>query len=307
MPFVRSTSRPDGDAARNTPTSNQGRFLRCSRLAATVVVGSVLLVGLSAGVVGAAAKVPEIIVTASPNPVVETSTSNVAVIIQVEANSHFGGDTVTVSSTEFESQCAGAPFYETADVGDPGGISLTLDNDGNATVYVTAQDCAPGKVLIEASLDTLPYSSATTRLVIESPKVTAPGLHAYPDPEVEVGDGDPTSSNAASEASFVFYVEANPVYAEGTVSIVSDELTARCGEFSAWFDTDDDLLATNAGVAPSTGLVATEVGGIDDDGNAVFVFDGGSCAAGRSSVTADVTGGPSSVTTAVILPPAVTV
>jgi hypothetical protein len=279
-------------------------------------VGAAILIGTTLGVsapVGGAPKpkpaaTPRILITASPNPLVETGTSNVDTIVQVEANPSYAGDDVTISSTQLSIRCAGGiTFYTTALAISPDAITLTLDNDGNALVYLWGSGCAPGSALLDASLDAPPFATAITSLRLEPPQVTAPGLHADPQKLVEVGDGSPTSSNDQSEAMFVFYVETNPVYAEQTVSITSDQLSERCGLFSAWYSGAFVLLATNAGFAPSAGLIATQPGGIDNDGNAVFVFDGGSCAAGTSVVIADVTGGATYSTQAVILPPAVTI
>jgi ribosomal protein L31 len=89
----------------------------------------------------------------------------------------------------------------------------------------------------------------------------------------------------------VFYVETSPVYAEQPVEISSPELQSRCGTFSTF--------------ATPTGLTTT----LDDDGNAVFLFLGSSCAAGSSVVTADVEAGshPTYTTTFNIVAPQPTI
>jgi hypothetical protein len=58
-------------------------------------------------------------------------------------------------------------------------------------------------------------------------------------------------------------------------------------------------------VSPSTNLPTTT---IDNDGNAVFVFEGTSCAAGSSVVIADVLAGtnPTYTTSFTVVAPAVT-
>src|SRR5580700_5074209 len=121
---------------------------------AVLAVGALSLVGTSQGTANAGPKpkgpTPEILVTASPNPLVETSTSNVAAIIQVEANPRLAGDNVTISSTQLDAHCMATEFYNTAVVSEPTSITLSLDNDGNATVFVIAQSCAPGPALITA-------------------------------------------------------------------------------------------------------------------------------------------------------------
>jgi hypothetical protein len=73
----------------------------------------------------------------------------------------------------------------------------------------------------------------------------------------------------------VFYVETNPVYAEQPVEINSAQLQDRCGLGFTW----------------TTELGGTTSSTLDDDGNAVFVFFGSSCAAGPSEVIADVEAG----------------
>ena len=96
--------------------------------------------------------------------------------------------------------------------------------------------------------------------------------------EVETGDST-TSGN--SDVIAIFYVETSAVYAEQQVEISSNQLEDRCGQGASWF------LITPTGVAAPPGNQVT----LDDDGNAVFVFLGASCAAGASEVTADVEAG----------------
>jgi hypothetical protein len=268
---------------------------------------------------------PLMMVTATPNPVIETmdvtppcveceiamhpsglfqphqlpgpSGSDFSSVVQIEATPRLAGDTITVSSTQLASRCAdgtGVPFSQT--------LSLTLDNDGNANVIVSGAQCAPGTALIVADVDAPPFSTVVRKLVIEPPQVTPPGLHGFPQPEVEVGDGGAGSLNAPSEADFVFLVEAPPVYAEQNVEITSDQLAQRCaGNGGDWFDVLMNFLGSGPGSVPSL------TGGIDNDGNAVFVFVGASCAAGTSTVIADINTGPTYSTQVKILPPAVTI
>jgi hypothetical protein len=290
------------------------------RLSVAFATVSLLIGGLS---VTAGAKVPkpkpkatpQIMVTASPNPVVETSTSNVAVVIQVESNPSNAGSNVTISSTQLSSRCATTNFHTFNSGVHAGSITITLDNDGNALVILNATDCAPGSALIDASLDAPPFSTAITKLVIEPPQVTAPGLHVFPNPEVEAGDGvaavAPAVANVASEAEFVFYIETNPVYAEQSASITSDQLTERCGGGSIWENSAGTFVAAFDSAAAANGVVAISTAfgdSIDNDGNYVFDFWGSSCAAGKSVVIAEIgAGGPTYSAQATILPPAVTI
>jgi hypothetical protein len=304
-----------------------------TRLAVVIAAASIPIVGLVAPV--SAKKVhghpgagtPQILIRVSPNPLVETSTSNVAAIISVEANPSFAGNTVTISSTQLVANCKGgnglpAPgptvdFFTDVSPYVGGSITITLDNDGNATVVVVGTNCSPGTDLFEASLNAPPFATAVTKLVVQPPQVTPPGVHAFPNPEVEVGDqvppfrAGPPFFDGPSEADFVFYVETNPVFAEQTVTIESNELTARCGLGpNFWFASNGVSLIGTGGGFPggTTGQVATQTAGIDNDGNAVFVFTGDSCAAGKSTVIAEVFGnGPTYSTQVNILPPAVTI
>jgi hypothetical protein len=70
-----------------------------------------------------------------------------------------------------------------------------------------------------------------------------------------------------------------------------------CGSGAAWFAVEDGT------------DVATTSTTLDDDGNAIFVFFGSSCAATTSLVTADVQAGthPTYTTTFNILPPQPTI
>jgi hypothetical protein len=281
-------------------------------------------------------------VTISPNPLIETFTSDVAAVIQVECTpSNCANNRITISSTQLQNHCAQIPVYEaiygvtstgafqlgstnapatSTSLGTPGSITLVADNDGNATVVVTATNCAPGTSLITADLNAPPFYTGTTKLTVLPPQVTPVGLKGYPPNEVEVGDGGTGMGvNGESDVYIVFYVEAPPVFAEQFVTITSDQLTARCGLGYRWEDSTGNLANITApgthGPASNVFAVTTSTtngivvaGSIDNDGNAVFVFKGASCAAGKSTVIADVqNNGPTLSTIYNILPPQVTV
>jgi hypothetical protein len=311
------------------------KTLRLVAVLAAAVVPLVGIVGLSAGPASACGKLctagkpksPSIVVTASPNPVIETGPSNIVIIVQVETKDYIGP--IVISSTELFSNCVDVAFATllagteadgfptpTNDTTD-GTITVDTDNDGNATVVIGGSDCSPGENVIEASESTIPFHTATTRLIIDSPMVTASGVKGYPADEVETGDGAGTAGPVGtSDVYAVFYVEAPAVYAEDTESITSDELTARCGEGSVWVGAYLPATALAGDDVGTVGLVAGSSPGsadpaagqlIDDDGNVAYLFAGASCAAGVSTVIAAVTDGPTYRTTYKILPPAVTV
>jgi hypothetical protein len=217
---------------------------------------------------------------------------------------------VTISSQQLVSSCAknsvvfdsvataaGTPAALTGgDTTALDTITVILDDDGNATVGLTGINCAPGSSVIEADLDVAPYLTALTTLVANPPVVTAPGLTGYPNNEVETGDTSGLSGD--SDVYAVFYVEDSPVYAEQEVEISSAQLESRCGLGWIWLPGNGgtDVPAVTAPVpgttkletAPPAAAAETE---LDDDGNAVFVFNGASCAAGDSQVIADVLAG----------------
>jgi hypothetical protein len=232
------------------------------------------------GGTGGPPPVTEIQVTVSPNPVIEAGVSEISAVIQVEAQPAFAGDPVFVYSQQLINSCDDVNFYENEGnvpsvyMGDS--ATIDLDNDGNATVLVDGYDCAPGSSLFEADLVDAPYYTATTTLTALPPNVTPAGLTAYPNPEVEVGDGTFTGSNVYA----VFYFEDNPVYAETPVEISSAQLTDRCLGGSDWG-------AGGGGIGILNGAQTI----LDNDGNAAFVFQGISCAPGTSTVVADLEGG----------------
>jgi hypothetical protein len=281
--------------------------MRNARRVFATLVASAMIVGALGSVAGAKkvkpkpkpAASPNLIVTVSPNPLVEAGISEVQAIIQVEAKANFAGSTVTISSVQLSANCKsgilfGSLFNTT--VSTPNSITLALDNNGNATVTLDGpSDCSPGTDLIEASLNAPPFSTAVTKLVVVPPQVTPPGVRGFPANEVETGDGT-QGPLSASDVNTVFYVETNPVFAEQTTQISSNELLSRCGMGITWF--------SNLG----TSVTATATATLDNDGNAVFTFQGASCAAGKSTVIAEIfANGPTYSSQYNILPPQVTI
>jgi hypothetical protein len=260
-----------------------------------------------------------ITVQIDPDPVVETGSSAIAVVVQVESSPSFAGDTVDITSSQLEATCTEFIGFiqplaeETMGGGAPLVVPVTLDDDGNAAVALFGQNCAPGSSVVEASLTVAPYYTALGTLVASPPVVTPPGVYGYPTTsgtvtggEVETGDTGPVADQ--SDVYAVFDVETDPVYAEQPVEIGWNQLQSRCQAAEGFV------------LLPSGGVDTTqeEPGGViqtippvslDDDGNAVFIFIGGSCAAGPSVVTADVLAGTHQTytTTFNILPPQLTI
>jgi len=267
---------------------------------------------------------PLITVTVSPNPLVETGQSEVHAVVEVETNPSFAGDEVNIDSSQLTASCLNGVTFENLQNGgttespntSTNRIDAVLDDDGNATVVVDAFDCAPGTSVIEADLEVAPFYTALTTLVALPPAVTTVGLTGYPQTsgiaqEVETGD---TSTSGDSNVYAVFYVETNPVYAEQTVEIASSQLEGRCIRGWRWEIGNPDGEGVGPGtVGPingtgvNTGTKASTI--LDDDGNAVFIFKGTSCAAGPSQVIADVLAGDHQTytTTFTVNPPVPTI
>jgi hypothetical protein len=254
---------------------------------------------------------PPMTVQIDPNPLVETGQSYVLAIVQVETSPSFAGDPVEISSSQLQSACAGGAGFVGFDGGGPT-ETVTLDDDGNVTVYLYGLNCAPGTSVVEASLVVAPYYTALATLDALPPVVTTLGVTGYPQTSGtvsggEVETGDTSFTDDGSYVYGVFYVEADPVYAEQTVEISSPELQDRCG-------TDWGLESFNGAGSGGMGSTiftpnTTATTTLDDDGNAVFLFEGASCAAGPSTVIADVEAGthPTYTTTFSVLAPQPTI
>jgi len=235
----------------------------------------------------------------APGPLVETGQSEVYAVVEVETSPSLAGDAVSISSTQLANACGGAVLFGSLQAGAIYGadsVQVVLDDDGNATVSLSGIDCAPGNSVIEADLVVAPYYTATSTVDAVAPAPTTAGVTGYPDPEVETGNS-PSSGN--SDVYSVFYVETDPVYAEQTVEISSPQLFNRCGGAIA------PVWVSNQGSFATFTATAT----LDDDGNAVFAFSGSSCAAGDSTVTADVeaSGGTTYTATYTIAAPSPTI
>ncbi len=246
---------------------------------------------------------PVMVVSASPNPLVETGPSLIMTVIQVATSPSFAGDQLNVSSSQLSASC-GTVFFVAFRGNFEENVILTLDNEGNATVEVVGEDCAPGTDVIAADLMVAPYYTALTTLQALPPVVTPEGLTGYPNPEVETGDSNGVGANDIGNSIIfaVFYVETNPVYAEQTAEIGSAQLEASCAEGWVWISPNPGGLS-ESGTGVNTGLHAQAI--LDDDGNAVFGFFGRGCAAGTAQVIADVEAGthPTYVTPYTVNPP----
>jgi hypothetical protein len=253
----------------------------------------------SGGTGGTGPTTPLITVTVLPgtaaDPLVETGTSEIRAVVEVETSTAFSDDPVLISSLDLALGCGGAILFGSRQGGavySADSVQVVLDSEGNATVSLYATNCAPGLDSIEADLVHAPYDSVLGTIDIAPPGPTPAGVSGAPAGEVETGT---TTTSGDSLVYAVFNVEADPVYAEQTVQISSTQLVARCGGAPA------PVWISNQG--SSSGPTATAT--IDDDGNATFAFSGTSCAPGPSLVTTVVEAGihsPAATTFTIVAP-----
>jgi hypothetical protein len=225
-------------------------------------------------------------------------------VVQIETSAAFAGDQINVSSSQLAQSCLLVYFIPfRGNFGE--NVDLTLDGEGNATVEVVGEECAPGPDVIEADMDVAPYYTAVTTLQVLPPIVTSEGVTGYPNPEVETGTDNGVGNNdiGNSDVFAVFEIETNPVYAEQSVEISSAQLEAACWVWISPNPNGNSVSGT--GVNPLQPAQAI----LDDDGNAVFGFSGKSCGAGTFDVIADVEAGthPTYVTTYTVSAPQPTI
>ncbi|HEY7947329.1 MAG TPA: hypothetical protein VID75_06625 [Acidimicrobiales bacterium] len=241
--------------------------------------------------------------TIAPNPLVETGQSEVHAVIEFE-DAAAAEQTVSIDSSQLTASCGGTVTYSHLQ-GVTSGTTITpatatnqvllvLDNEGNANVVVSGTDCAPGSDLFEASLVKAPLTTVLATLTVSPPMPTTAGVTAAPVSEVETGD---TTASGDSDVYAVFYVETDPVYAEQQAEISDIQLESSCQGGWIWEPGNTTLVGGStsgnvSGNPHNTGGGLTTTSGhepfttIDDDGNAVFVFMGISCAAASTGSTA---------------------
>ena len=214
--------------------------------------------------------------------------SQVHDVVEIETSPVYAGDPVSISSLQLQLACGGTITFENLQGGTTraphqgtNSITAFLDDDGNVTVIVEGQGCAPGTDLIEADLIDAPYLTATTTLTVLPPEVTPAGVTAYPSTEVETGD---TATSGFSDVYTVFYVETTPSTPSSPSTSPPPNWRAAAWAAGA---------SSRATVTPSTRPRAPPwpSGILDNDGNAEFVFKGADCAPGTSTVVADIAAG----------------
>jgi hypothetical protein len=237
--------------------------------------------------------------TIAPNPLVETGQSEVYAVVEF-VDPTAAEQQVSIDSSQMSASCGGtitfsdlqgvpAPATPNATVTpktSTNQVILTLDNEGNADAVVSGTDCAPGSDIFDGSLLTAPFTTELATLVVDPPNVTTAGVNPAPATEVETGD---TPASGDSDVYAVFYVEGDPVYAEQEAEITDPQLESSCQGGWLW-EPGNKAFANSGNISGSPGNTGTAPPNlpttsddepfttIDDDGNAVFVFMGISCA-----------------------------
>jgi hypothetical protein len=225
--------------------------------------------------------------------------SSVADVVEVECESVYAEKTVTISDNELYNQCdkklywAQPSSYDNKNTGPS--TTVTLDNDGNATVVLFGgPSCAAASTLMAAHLDVAPYTTTVTAFEVLPPRPTPPGVSASPEKKIE--------GEVNSDVATIVQVEFPPVFAEEPVNINVSQLYARCHIDPKLF------FVTMEEDGPRVAAEGEELIGLklDNDGNAfVVLFGTASCASGPSLVEASLENAPYTTYTAnfEVLPP----
>jgi hypothetical protein len=119
-------------------------------------------------------------VTATPKAAIEDDfTSSVATIVDVEFPSVYAEKYVNINAAQLYDRCLVPPYLTF--IGPDGEYygsgeeisGVQLDDDGNAfIVLIGSASCASGKSMIEASLESRPYTTYTTEFEVLPPQTT---------------------------------------------------------------------------------------------------------------------------------------
>jgi hypothetical protein len=243
------------------------------------------------------------------------SASSVADIIEVECEPVYAEKYVHISDNELYSQCADSLYWRSPYGHDEGanqwgfvtgrGISVELDNDGNATAIVLGgPSCAAATSLVAAHLEAAPYTTFTTAFNVLPPRVTPEGVTVVPGGE---GKENPPAveSETTSSVATIAQVEFNPVFAEEPVNLDFAQLAARCKVCPY---TEVITMGENGYPSVQKSVSDTTLY-LDNDGNAFAILIGNaSCASGSSLIEASLENAPYTTVTTnfTITPPEVT-
>ncbi len=227
------------------------------------------------------------------------SASSVADIIEVECEEVYAEKYVDITANELYSRCGGSLNWRTPYGHDEGanqwgfvtgrGISVELDNDGNATAIVLGgPSCAAGESLIAAHLEAAPYTTFTTMFNVLPPRPTTPGVTAEPGGEGP-NSAPAVESETTSSVATIVQVEFSPVFAEEPVNLDFAQLEARCKVCPY---TEVITMGENGYPRVEKSVSDTTLN-LDNDGNAFAILVGNaSCASGKSLIEASLENAP---------------
>jgi hypothetical protein len=219
--------------------------------------------------------------------------STVGDIVNVECNPEIygAGQKLKITANQLFNMCKGKITWITpVDVTSTGpGVTLTLDDDGNATVALIAgPGCSAGESLIAAHELEVPHETVTTVFKVEPPHSTPVGVKALTPPQgAAIPLGSEVEDDVNSAVATIFEVEFPAKYAQKTVHIADEELFSACGEKPHMV-----VIGESGKTLPNKEGSVTKVP-LDNAGNAfVVVLGDKSCAEGTTLVEADLESTP---------------
>jgi hypothetical protein len=113
-----------------------------------------------------------VVITASPNPMVETGDSDVYAIISVGTDPVYAEQSVEIASS-LVGRCAQGTWFTSQGTFTGASATATIDDDGNASFTFLGASCAPGSAQVTAIVEAGTEPSATATFTIDPP---APGI-----------------------------------------------------------------------------------------------------------------------------------
>jgi hypothetical protein len=121
---------------------------------------------------GSGSSPSSLIISASPNPMVETGDSDVYAIISVATDPVYAEQTVELVSS-VAGRCATGTWFTNQGSFTGSTATAAIDDDGNANFSFLGASCAPGTVQVTAIVEAGTEPSATATFTIDPP---APGI-----------------------------------------------------------------------------------------------------------------------------------
>jgi hypothetical protein len=111
-----------------------------------------------------------IAVTVSPDPVVETGDSDVAVVFTLSTDPVYAEQTVEIFSSLANRCGQGITWITDQGTSSGSSASATIDDDGNAVATVLGASCAPGSVQVTVNVQAGTDPSDTTTFTVDPPQ-----------------------------------------------------------------------------------------------------------------------------------------